>query len=107
MIPFVLALGMVIIIIFLGFGFLGWVWHEHRLANKYRYLIELHKRIPAEELRGAYNKGSAAPRWRITYRAKGKDATDTIEAESEAIAIREFTRSKSIGYGKIVKCERC
>lgn len=107
MIAFVLAMGMVIVTIIIAGIFLVWVLREHQIANKYRYLLRLRSQLSPEELRGAYNKGSAAPRWRVTYRVKGKQATEEIEAATEAIALREFTRSHAIGYGSIVKCEKC
>lgn len=108
MIAFVLALGMVIVTILMAAIFLGWVWREHQLANKYRYLIRLRSQLSEEELRGAYNKGSTAPRWMVSYRSKsGKMDREMIEAASEGEAIGKFMAATKIGHEKIVKVEKC
>lgn len=108
MIAFVLALIMMFVIMVGAGAFLIWVIREHRLANKYRYLIRLRSQLSDEELRGAYNKGCTAPKWMVSYKSRnGKIEQEKIEASSDGEAVGKFMAATKIGHEKIVKVEKC
>lgn len=97
MIEFVLVLFMMAVVIFGGFLFLAWVVRETIAARKYRHLVKLAK---AQAATGAPVICSG-PRWEVSYREKGKIKKEVIEANSEGEALKLFTKSLSVGYGKI------
>jgi len=95
---FVAALFIVMFVLIMVGGFVVWAIREHLAARKYRYLIELHKRIPAEELNPPpITKGM---RWRVTYKDGKKEANIVIPATTEGEALREFM--KLHGGAKVV-----
>lgn len=103
MLNFVLAAFIVFAVMVGGLSFLAWAIHEHLVARKYRYLIRLHQTMAAN---GAYNKVATGPRWKISYREKGKVKSVEIEAATEPEALQQFVKTNNVGYGHIVSSEK-
>lgn len=103
MLNFVIAAIVMFLFVVAVLGFLAWAIHEHLAARRYRYLIRLHHQMLAN---GAYNKVATGPRWKISYREKGKVKSVEIEAASEPEALQQFVKTNNVGYGNIVSSEK-
>lgn len=101
MVNFVLAIGMIIIVIGCAIVAIWWVAREHLVARKYRYLIRLYHQLPKSELqpRTPINKGKC---WEVTYKDKKTIHTIQVEAENEGAAIRQLLQL-GIDYKTVVK----
>lgn len=102
MLAFVLALMLMGMTIMTVVTFLGWVLKEHRTAKKYRELVQLAELMPKAS---AHNTGG--PQWSITFKEGRKQRTVTVAGKTEAEAIKEFTKTYSVGYGNIISSVQC
>lgn len=78
-------------------AFVVWSFNEHRIANKYRYLIKLHEASRDEE--------PAAAGWKVTYKEGNKTQTITVQGANESEAMRALLTQK-VRYDKIISIER-
>jgi hypothetical protein len=86
---FVLAAGMMLIVIASIIGFLVWVAREHLTARKYRNLIRLHDQM---KLQAPAHISNVGPRWEVAFKDGRKNKVVTVSGDTEIEAMRNFTK---------------
>jgi hypothetical protein len=96
MLTFVAAVFIMLFVLAGIAAFIAWAIRESLTARKYRYLIRLHKAMPAHVYKQVHG-----PQWNITYKMKGKMKTETIEAATEGEALKILT-SRGVGPRDVI-----
>lgn len=97
-----LLLGLFCFILFVlsCIGFVVWAFREHYVACQFRKLVKMYHETDTQTV------ATSGPRWRITYKARGKTLEKVVEGATEAAAMLAFVKQEGVGYSTILSCDK-